>query len=256
MSCSVTHNRCQPAARTKRTLFRCQSGVWCTGRKDILVRTGGHDLRAFQPTDRSSLTRPGKHPARPVPVGQTHRLNSSFDGLTTQGRVHTLSLPCEKAVRLVKMGFINKNLGVQYCHHLIQLSKHESGTDKDFYASEAFDLTHFLMRQGRELVESAKINLLVDMSSIDPTYCARACELVLNSERILDVSHPQSQGEAANVTGKLLDLSQFCPLAANTHRPWVAARCCSLLRLLPRVPVHLRPLPLMESPHRSMHLVL
>lgn len=115
-------------------------------------------------------------------------MNLPIDDLTTKDRIHTFSVSCDKVVRLIKMGFLNKNLASQYCHYLIQLSKESETKDKQFYATRAFDLMLFLLRQSRELVETAKVKLMTDMSTVNANYCAKVCELLTKSDEFVHLT--------------------------------------------------------------------
>lgn len=117
-----------------------------------------------------------KEPARP----SQFRLITDI-GLITDGKVHKLEVSSDKIIQLIKMNIVNKNLGAQYCHYLVHLSKTAVDSElKQFYGRKAYELMSYLIRQGRDLLGSSKLSLICDVSQLSPSICSRICDEIID----------------------------------------------------------------------------
>jgi len=88
----------------------------------------------------------------------------------TEDRVHKFSVECDKVIKFIKLGAVNKPIALQYCHYLAELAR-ASQNDQYYYSKRCADVMSYLMRNYKDMPVSAKCQLLADVCSTSEDNC-------------------------------------------------------------------------------------
>lgn len=105
-------------------------------------------------------------------------------GVTTDDeKNHSIKISLNHVLKFINMGFINKNLALQYCHYLVYLGRN-SINERAFYGKRSTELLSFLFRN-REDDNHSKLGLLAcDVATLGAPDCLEVCRLILNDDKI------------------------------------------------------------------------
>jgi len=107
---------------------------------------------------------------------------------TTDGRVHNFSVACDDIMKFIKMGAINKQIALQYCHYLVNSIKRCKEEDRDYYNQKSHELVFFLLKYGKELPQATKATLLCHFADVSESNCKITCEYVTRHRNLFEAS--------------------------------------------------------------------
>lgn len=103
-------------------------------------------------------------------------------GLSTDGKQHSLSIPCDEVIKYISMGLINKNLALQYCHYLVQLIKSGPEEHEQYYSKRSLHLLSYLIRNRSDILPENLTKLSCNVAESARSNCLTVCDRFLNSE--------------------------------------------------------------------------
>lgn len=109
-------------------------------------------------------------------------------GMTTDEKMHNISISSDHIMRYINMGFINKNLALQYCHYLVHVSKNSPKNYKDYYSKRSCLLISYLLRNNNDIITRKLGGLACDISTTTVASCSEMCQLALDHDEKLELS--------------------------------------------------------------------
>lgn len=126
----------------------------------------------------------------------------------TRDRCHSFSVPCDRVIKYIKLGAINKQIAIQYCHYLAELTRTaQTPDDVSYYESKCSDLALFILRNSRDIPILAITKLLCDVADTTEKNCLEACSHILGN-LMLEKSKMQ-RGEFAQLLGSAYKFCQW-----------------------------------------------
>lgn len=119
-------------------------------------------------------------------------------GISTTDRNHHLNFSCDSTIKFIKLGAINKNIAIQYCHYLAEICKLCSEHDFSFYSKRAFDLMLYIIRhssESKDITDKVLAQLLCDVASISPSHCSIICDQVLAQFNLIGKLGPREMSK-------------------------------------------------------------
>lgn len=108
-------------------------------------------------------------------------------GISTTERNHHFDVSCDSTIKFIKLGAINKNIALQYCHYLAEVCRSSSDIDFSFYSKRVFDLMLYLIRQcedSKDITDKMRAMLLCDVSDISSSHCSIICDQILDQFKL------------------------------------------------------------------------
>lgn len=108
-------------------------------------------------------------------------------GVSTAERNHHFDVSCDSTIRFIKLGAINKNIALQYCHYLAEVCRSCREHDFSFYSKRVFDLMLYIIRQceeSKDITDKMRAKLLCDVSDISLSHCSIICNQVLDQFKL------------------------------------------------------------------------
>lgn len=104
--------------------------------------------------------------------------------IKTEGRTHSFSLSSDTVIKYIKLGAINKNLAIQYCHYLIELCRDAKPADFDYYNVRVSNLLQYILKHSKDTPNYVKMELLVESASSSKENCDLVCTRLLNEHSL------------------------------------------------------------------------
>lgn len=119
-------------------------------------------------------------------------------GISTTDRNHHLNFSCDSTIKFIKLGAVNKNIAIQYCHYLAEICRLCPENDFSYFSMRAFDLMLYIVRQSSEskdITDKVLAQLLCDVSSISPSHCSIICDQVLDQFNLIGKLGPREMSK-------------------------------------------------------------
>lgn len=105
-------------------------------------------------------------------------------GVTTEGRNHSFNITPDSVIKFIKLGAINVNMAIQYCHYLAHLSRNAEPDDREHYTARVSNLMQYILKRNKSLPPKVKVVLLVDSASSSEATCLLVCTKLLDEEQL------------------------------------------------------------------------
>lgn len=108
-------------------------------------------------------------------------------GVETEGKIHKFNVPCDRVIKFIKLGAINKMIGIQYCHYLAHLARSsKSQEETTYFAKRCFDLMTYLMKQTKDMTAPIQAQLQCDVANTTSECCTQVCRQVLDQSEVYE----------------------------------------------------------------------
>uniref|UniRef100_A0A6G1S6G1 Mitochondrial ribonuclease P protein 3 n=1 Tax=Aceria tosichella TaxID=561515 RepID=A0A6G1S6G1_9ACAR len=155
--------------------------AWSGSTRSLATKTKKLDL------DRTGPRMVGLSLVRALDREEEECLYPTFRQLqvATVDRVHSFSVPCDRVIKFIKLGAINKQIAQQYCHYIAHLSRSsDTQEDSEYYSRRCGDLLSYIMRTGHDIPAMAKTKLLCDVADTSKENCIIAIKTFLRQEKL------------------------------------------------------------------------
>lgn len=109
---------------------------------------------------------------------------------TIEEGVHRLTITPDAVINYIKLGVMNKYIGLQYCHYLAHLTRTLEESESNLFGRKCLELLNFFNRKASDITEDSLNKLCIDVADSNAANCEAVCNHFIKLSAESDESNP------------------------------------------------------------------